>query len=136
MTVGSVAAATLATAGAALGGAHAGAEVWLGMAGPLLSAVAFWTALARRARKAAQGLTRLVVAAFAVKFVFFAAYVVAVLQSGWVRPKPFVACFAVFYVALHLVETSGLRRMGSETFGRGARTGRLGETGSPRRWDQ
>ena len=86
-------------------------EIWLGMAGPLIAAVFSWIAMVRQHARNDRGMTRLLIQAFAVKLVFFAVYISVILRSRCVRPMPFVLCFAGFYLALHIVEAFGLRRM-------------------------
>jgi hypothetical protein len=86
-------------------------EIWAGMAGPLIAAAISWIAMERQYARNHQGMTRLMVQAFAAKMVFFAIYIIVLLRSRCVRPIPFVICFACYYLALHIVEAMGLSRM-------------------------
>jgi hypothetical protein len=86
-------------------------EIWLGMMGPLSATVLSWIAMVRQYSRDHRGMTRLLIRAMAVKAVFFAIYISVLLRSRCVRPIPFVICFTGFYLALHIVEAMGLRRM-------------------------
>jgi len=92
-------------------GAEARLEIWLGMLGPLASAVASWIAMERQHLRRPEGMTRLMIRAFAAKMVFFAAYIAVLLRSGWVRPIPFVVSFMGYFLSLHAAEAFGLRRL-------------------------
>ena len=89
----------------------AGREIWLGMLGPLASAVASWIAMERQFMRHPGALTGLLIKAFAAKMVFFGVYVAALLKVGGVRPFPFVVSFMSYFVALHALEAVGLRRL-------------------------
>ncbi len=86
-------------------------EIWLGMLGPLVSAVISWTAMQRQSARRPEAMTGLLMKAFAAKMVFFGTYVAALLKAGGVRPLPFVVSFMSYFVALHAVEATGLRRL-------------------------
>jgi len=86
-------------------------EVWLGMLGPLASAVASWIVMERQFTRRPTALTGLLIKAFAAKMVFFGVYVAALLKVGGVRPFPFVVSFMSYFVALHALEAVGLRRL-------------------------
>jgi len=49
--------------------------------------------------------------AFAGKMIFFAAYVAVMLRVLDLEPIPFVVSFASSFIALHLIEGLGLRRL-------------------------
>ena len=86
-------------------------EVLLGMAGPLVSAVGSWVAYERAHRSAPGRLTSVMIAALAVKMVFFGGYVGVVLRGLDMRPVPFVASFAAYFIALYAMEAAFLRRL-------------------------
>jgi hypothetical protein len=54
--------------------------------------------------------TGILIAGFFAKMVFFAALVGLVGALG-LRPRPFVVSFAVYFIALHVVEAFYLRRL-------------------------
>jgi hypothetical protein len=85
--------------------------VVLGIVGPLLVAVGSWVVAERTWRREPQRLTAVMMAAFAGKMVFFAAYVAFMLSVLSLRPVPFVASFTTSFIALHLVEALALRRL-------------------------
>ena len=95
----------------ALVGAATGVAVLLGMIGPLAMATATWVLAERTYRHNPGRLTSLMVAAFAGKMVFFAAYVAVMLKALSLAPAPFAASFAVYFIALHLFEALSLRAM-------------------------
>jgi len=90
-------------------------EVLFGMVGPLAVAVGSWVLAARTYARNPQALTSVLIAAFAVKVVFFGAYVVVMLKLLLLRPVPFVASFVSYFVGLYLMEALYLRRMLSRT---------------------
>ena len=92
-------------------GADSRLELWLGMLGPLVSAIVSWIAMERQHARHPVGMTRLMIKAFAAKMVFFAGYITALLSMGWVRPIPFVTSFIGYFIALHAMEAVGLRRL-------------------------
>jgi hypothetical protein len=51
------------------------------------------------------------VAALAVKMVFFGGYMVVVLRVLGMRPVPFIVSFAGYFIALHAMEALFLRRL-------------------------
>jgi hypothetical protein len=86
-------------------------ELWIGMAGPLVSAVVSWMAMCRQYTRRPEGMTALMIKAFAGKMVFFAGYITVLVSLGWVEPIPFVVSFVCYFLALHGVEAFGLRRL-------------------------
>jgi hypothetical protein len=86
-------------------------ELWLGMLGPLASAVVSWIAMQRQHNRRPEGLTALMIKAFAAKMVFFAGYITVLVSFDLVQPIPFVVSFAGYFIALHMVEAIGLRRL-------------------------
>jgi hypothetical protein len=89
-------------------------ELVLGMAGPLLSAVVTWQVMARTHVSAPERLSSVMIAAFGVKMLLIGAYVVVMLGVLALSPKPFVASFTGYYVALHFVEAFFLKRLLAE----------------------
>jgi len=86
-------------------------EVLLGMAGPLASAVGSWVAYERVHRSAPGRLTNVMITALAVKMVFFGGYVGLMLRGLDLRPVPFIVSFAAYFIALHAIEATFLRRL-------------------------
>jgi hypothetical protein len=86
-------------------------EALLGMAGPLVSAVGSWFAYERAHRSAPGRLTNVMIAALAVKMIFFGTYVGVMLRGLDLRPVPFVTSFAAYFIALYAMEAMFLRRL-------------------------
>jgi len=86
-------------------------ELLFGMAGPMTSAVGSWVAYQRAHRTAPGRLTNVMMAALAVKMLFFGVYFVVVLRGLELRPVPFVLSFAAYFIALHAMEAVFLRRL-------------------------
>jgi len=86
-------------------------EVWLGMLGPLVSAIVSWIIMERQYSRNPRGMTALLIKAFVAKMIFFAGYVTAILSIGLVRPIPFVVSFTAYYLSLHSIEAIGLKRL-------------------------
>jgi hypothetical protein len=87
------------------------AAVVLGIAGPLVVAAGSWMLAERTWRREPERLTAVMMAAFAGKLVFFAAYVALMLSVLSLPPIPFVASFTASFITLHLVEALALRRL-------------------------
>lgn len=86
-------------------------ELFLGMAGPLTSAVLTWHVLERTQSSTPERLTSVMITAFGVKVLLFALYVVVILGVLELRAKPFMLSFTGYYVGLHVVEALFLRRL-------------------------
>ena len=86
-------------------------EILLGMAGPLAAAIVSWVAYERAHRSAPGRLTNVMIAALAVKMVFFGGYVGVMLRGLDLRPMPFIVSFAAYFIALHTIEATFLRRL-------------------------
>jgi len=95
----------------AAGGADLNPEVLLGMAGPLTSASVTWIVLARTHASAPERVTSALMIGFVAKMVLFAVYVVVMIGVLGLRPVPFVAGFATYFIVLHLMEAVFLRRL-------------------------
>lgn len=93
------------------------AAVVAGVAGPLVVAIGSWKLTERVWRREPARLTSVMVAGFAAKLVFFAAYVAFMLTVLSLRPTPFVASFTASFVVLHLAEAVALKRLFSTTQG-------------------
>jgi hypothetical protein len=96
-------------------GMQTGVAVLLGMLAPLAMAVGSWVAIERVYRRSPAAVTRLMMAAFAGKMVFFGAYVVVVLGGLTVQPLPFIVSFTTYFIGLYLVEALWLRRLFMES---------------------
>ncbi len=108
MLSGSVLSAVVLTV---LLGADIRLELWLGMLGPLVSALVSWIAMERQYLRNPAGMTSLLIKGFVAKMVFFAGYVTALLSIGWVQPVPFVISFIVYFISLYAIEAIGLHRL-------------------------
>jgi len=101
------------------GGSGANPEVAIGMAGPLTSASATWVFVERAHAASPQRVTSVLMAGFIAKMLFFGGLVGLVAALG-LRPRPFVVSFAVYFIALHVLEAVYLRRLfaGAESVAR------------------
>jgi hypothetical protein len=108
MVAASVASCLIA---AALVDARVRAELLWGMAGPLGSAVVSWVVVENTWRQRPQALTSVMIGAFAAKLVFFGAYVAVLIRVAGMKPAPFVASFAAYFIGLLIVEALSLRRL-------------------------
>lgn len=87
------------------------AELVVGMAAPLVVAVATIVAIERVYRRDPRQLTPLMIKAFGAKMVLFGGYVGAVITLTSLRPTPFVLSFSVFFIGLHMTEAWLLRSL-------------------------
>jgi hypothetical protein len=101
-------AGTLLSAVAVFG---SGVELLLGMAAPLAMAVGSWIAVERTYERDPGSVTAVMIGGFAVKMVFFGAYVIIALGGLHVRPAPFVASFTAYFVGLYALEALYLKRL-------------------------
>lgn len=86
--------------------------VALGIAGPVMVAGASWTLTSRTWARDPVAVLPLMLRAFAVKALFFVAYVVVMLGVFDQRLRPFVISFTSTFLATHLAEAYCLRRLG------------------------
>lgn len=86
-------------------------ELLYGLLGPLASAAASWVAVVRTHASSPERLTQVMTAAFALKMVFFAVYVIAMLVGLDARPVPFAMSFTGYFIALYAMQAAFLRRL-------------------------
>lgn len=82
-----------------------------GLLGPLLIAALSWAVIERVHRRRPAAVTNVMIAAFGLKLVFIGAYVSVMFALLSVRVVPFVVSFAVYFIALYVVEALLLRRL-------------------------
>ena len=111
MAAASVASAAVVIAVIAARGGRAGVEIACGMVAPLAAASVSWVLTERTYTRRPEQLTALMMTAFAVKIVFFGAYVAVMLKAAGLRPVPFVASFTGYFIALYLIEALLMRRL-------------------------
>jgi hypothetical protein len=90
---------------------RANPEAAWGIAGPLTGAALSWVAYVRAHEAAPERLTRVMIAAFALKLIFFSVYVAAAMRLFELRPALFVVSFMSAFIALHAMEALSLRRL-------------------------
>jgi len=96
---------------AALVDASTRVAVLFGMLGPLAAVSVTWVLVERTFRQSPASLTALMGAGFALKAVFFGAYVVVMLKGLALTPAPFVVSFMSYFIGLYLIEALALRRL-------------------------
>jgi hypothetical protein len=89
-------------------------EVLFGMLGPLAAVCATWLIAEWAYRQHPEEMTSLMMAAFLLKMIFFAAYVAIMLRVAGFHPIPFIASFTSYFIALYLMEALYLKRLFSE----------------------
>ena len=106
-----ITASAASAAAAAIAVPAAAAEIVLGMVAPLL-AVAATGVLAERTFLADPAmLLPVMLKALAAKALFFAAWVVMMIEGIGLRPEPFVISFVVYFVALYGIQAALLQRL-------------------------
>jgi hypothetical protein len=90
---------------------RANPEALWGILGPLTGAGVSWIAYLRAHGTAPERLTKVMIAAFALKLMFFSVYVTVTMRLLELRPAPFVASFVGAFIALHAMEAMSLRRL-------------------------
>lgn len=112
MAVGCVAAATAAVGVAASQGLTGIAgPVFGGMIGPLLAVVATWIIVVRTHQANPAAVTGVMMSAFMVKALFFAAYSVVMIKGLGFDVRPFAMSFGAFFIALYGVEAALFARL-------------------------
>jgi hypothetical protein len=96
---------------AAVAGDRANPETLFGMLGPLVAVCASWIATQRTHRVAPERVTAVMIVWFALKFVFFGAYIAVMLRLLSLRPVPFMVAFVSYFIALYAVQALFLRRL-------------------------
>ena len=96
---------------AALVNAGARLSLVMGMVGPLAAATISWVLAERTYRQHPERLTRVMVAGFAAKVVFFGTYVTVMIKGLHLEAVPFVVSFASYFIGLYLIEAVLLRRL-------------------------
>jgi len=85
--------------------------VLAGLAGPLVAVTATWFAVSRVHRRNPAGVQSVMVTAFAVKMVFFAAYAVVAVKGFGLDVSVFAISFAVFFIGLYAIEAALFARL-------------------------
>jgi uncharacterized membrane protein YdfJ with MMPL/SSD domain len=97
-----------------------GLEVMFGMLGPLAAAVISLMLAQRTWERRPEAMTRLMIASFGAKLMFFGVYVAVMLRVLMLTPMPFVLSFAGYFIVLYLIEALLLKRL----LGRGMHSSR------------
>ena len=82
-----------------------------GLLGPLAATVATWFLVTRAHRRNPATVTNLMVAAFAVKMVFFGVYCVVMVKVVGLSVASFGLWFAMFFIAFYGVEAALFMRV-------------------------
>jgi len=86
-------------------------DIGFGMLGPLVAAVGTWIVVTHAAATDRALINQRLLQGFAVKALFFAAYVAAMIRVVHVRPVPFVVSFTGYFLVLHVIEALMLQRL-------------------------
>ena len=84
-------------------------ELFFGMAGPLVAAVATWLLVERTHSRTPGQVTRVLMTAFGAKMLFFGAYVLAVSRVPGLDLAMFGVSFFVYFATLYVVQAVLLR---------------------------
>ena len=87
------------------------AAILAGAIAPIAAAALSWLSIARAHERDPATVTRVMIAGFAAKMVFFGGYVVVVLRVFGVEPMPFIASFTTCFIGSYLVEALYLKRL-------------------------
>lgn len=96
---------------AAAGGDRINPESFFGMVGPLVAVCASWVAIKRVHDVAPERVMGVMIVWFALKFVFFGAYVAVMLRLLSLRTVPFITAFVSYFIALYAMQALFLRRL-------------------------
>jgi hypothetical protein len=87
------------------------AAIVLGMLGPLAATVVSWVGVEHAYRQDPLTVTGVMLRAWLIKALFFAAYLVAVIKGLDVSGQPFAVSLAAYFLVLHTVEAMLLKRL-------------------------
>jgi hypothetical protein len=106
-----VAAWTAVAVAASQGTSGIAGPVFGGMIGPLLAAAGTWILVVRTHRANPAAVTSVMMTAFMVKAIFFAAYCVVMIKGFRFDVSTFAISFAAFFIALYGVEAALFARL-------------------------
>lgn len=86
-------------------------EVFFGMLGPLVAVAVSWLVTERAHRLNPVGVGQLLVAAFAVKMLFFGGYIAVATQVLRLELVAFTTSFVVYFIALYVVQAVLMRNL-------------------------
>jgi len=95
----------------AIGGDQVNPESFFGMAGPLVAVCVSWLAVQRIHRVTRERVMGAMIIGFALKFVFFGAYVAVMLGVLSLRQVPFMTAFVSYFIALYAMQALFFRRL-------------------------
>ena len=95
----------------AAGGDRVNPESFFGMAGPLVAVCASWIAVRRAHDTAPERVMAVMIVWFALKFVFFGAYVAVMIRLLSLRTVPFITVFVSYFIALYAMQAWFLKRL-------------------------
>jgi len=90
--------------------------VFGGMLGPLIAVVATWIVTVRTYRRNPAAVAGLMMRAFLMKVLFFAAYVVVMVKVAELPVRPFGFSFTAFFIGLYAVEAVCIARLSHQSF--------------------
>jgi len=93
------------------GGDRVNPESFFGMAGPLVAVCASWIAVKRTHHAAPERVMGVMIVWFALKLVFFGAYMAVMIRLLSLRTVPFVTAFVSYFIALYAMQALFLRRL-------------------------
>lgn len=96
---------------AAVAGGRANPEVFYGMLGPLAVVAVSWIVVERAYAARPDVVFGVMLTGMVLKLVFFAAYAFVMLRVLGLRPIPFVASFASYFIVLHNLEALFMKRL-------------------------
>jgi hypothetical protein len=82
-----------------------------GLMGPLAAVAATWLLVTRTHRRNPGGVHQVMLTAFAVKMIFFAAYAVAMVKGFGVDLTTFALSFAACFITLYAIEAAFFARL-------------------------
>lgn len=86
-------------------------ETTLGTLGPLVAACGSWIVIERTMKREPSQVTPMMLKLFAVKMLFFGAFVVSAVLGLHLRPVPFMVSFTSAFVVMYLLEALYLQRL-------------------------
>jgi hypothetical protein len=95
----------------AAGGDRVNPESFFGMAGPLVAVCASWIAIRRTHDTAPERVMAVMIVWFALKFMFFGAYVAVMIRLLSLRTVPFITVFVSYFIGLYVMQALFLRRL-------------------------
>ena len=86
-------------------------EIFLGLVGPVLVGFITIFYMIKYSNRRAIRFNRMLVRGFAIKFIFYGAFIITIFSVYSFKPVPFMCSFTVSFIGLHMMEAVVLKKI-------------------------